>query len=415
MSFIILYLIFVVTYILYGSVVIGGIGSPRSIMAIVMFFACLFEKKKLKFDKYIVLYLVFVFFYAISSYSTGFFSDFLGRFFRQNFVSCVCFWSTYLYVKKSNKDVNTLMYIFMGVGLLDAVITIGQFSNASFSTDLMNLLGISIDEEYSDTAASVSDLYGYVMPGIFGQVTNGYYLSITCLFALYSRKGKIRWYNILMWLIIVYALFLCQERSAFFMGVLLSLFCFYKNMKDKLNIVFRMVVTTAVLLLLLNLRDFIMSGDTRYALGLDLTNRDFILIHALAFIQDNLLQGGFHLYMQTNPYPHNLALNALIYGGLFGGIVILALVFLQSIKVIKYIFRPMKEIDLSAFIFGLAFLAFTASSIFHNLSVVSGEGIIWIIWAAFFFIGYGDKEKKKYVTNKSMTNENSNNTIRLSR
>lgn len=415
MIFNIVYFIFVVAYILYGNVIIGGIASPRALMAIIMFFLCFIEKERLKFDKYLILYLAFVFFYAFSSYNTGFFNDFLVRFFRQYFVSCVCFWSTYLYVKKSNKNVNLLMYVFMGVGLLNAFITIGQFSNASFSMDLMDFLGISIEEEFSDKAASAYDLSGYVLPGIFGQVTNGYYLSITCLFALYSRNGKIRWYNILMWLIIVYALFLCQERSAFFMGVLLSLFCFYKNMKDKLNIVFRMVVTTAVLLLLLNLRDFIMSGDTRYALGLDLTNRDFVLIRALAFIQDNLLQGGFHLYMQTNPFPHNLALNALIYGGLFGGIVILVLVFLQTIKVIKYIIRPMKQIDLAAFILGLAFLAFTANSIFHNLSVVSGEGVIWIIWAAFYFIGYGDKENKKQVSSKSKTNENSNNTIRLSR
>ena len=63
-----LYLIFLISSILYGSLYIGPV-TPRQIMSVVMIVVCI-KEGYLFFDKYAKLYFGFVFFYLVACFST---------------------------------------------------------------------------------------------------------------------------------------------------------------------------------------------------------------------------------------------------------------------------------------------------------------------------------------------------------
>lgn len=382
MRYKILYILFFISYILLGGIVYRGVASPRVLMAYAIFFVIIREHR-FCFDKYIGLFIAFVFFYGLSSLYTGYIGDFISKFFRLYLIAYTAYAATKVYVKKY-RSVDWLIYIFVFIGLLDAVVTIGQFYSNQMAITIPMILNPNFADEFEDTTIKADSLSGFVLPGLFTYVVNGYYLSIMCIMALFSKDKKIHWWNLTLWMVIIYALFLCQERTAFVAGLFLSLFAIYRSLADRANFLFKAIIITGVTIGLVYLYEYMIMGNMRYAYGFEITGRSDVWGNAISFIKEHFLLGGHSLFVAHNTPAHNLFLNSFIYGGLFGAILIFILIILQFKVVIKYIIRPYKEIDPSVFFFSLAFIAFTLNSFNHNLSVVSGEGLVWILWAVIY-------------------------------
>ena len=93
-----LYLIFLISSILYGSLYIGPV-TPRQIMSVVMIVVCI-KEGYLFFDKYAKLYFGFVFFYLVACFSTGGFDIALRNLLSYYLVAFVGYQSTRMIISK---------------------------------------------------------------------------------------------------------------------------------------------------------------------------------------------------------------------------------------------------------------------------------------------------------------------------
>ena len=106
-----------------------------------------------------------------------------------------------------------------------------------------------------------------------------------------------------------------------------------------------------------------------------------IWVKAVEFLSSNILVGGPQAaskYIGTE--AHNLILNAFIWGGLFGGLVILAMIWKMLCHSISVLLKSRKNLVLSA-IFALGFCSYTATSFFHNVSIISGSELSFLLIA----------------------------------
>ena len=120
---------------------------------------------------------------------------------------------------------------------------------------------------------------------------------------------------------------------------------------------------------------------------MDLTGRDDIYRGALAYLSDNPIIGSSFEYMRLyGRMPHNLILSAFIYGGLFGGLVIIILLFKQLKVCVRHYFNNNFSFNLRVISMAVAYCAVIADGIVHNLSIVNGDIIGWLIWST--LLGY---------------------------
>lgn len=385
MLFQLLYVLFVICQLLWGSYYIGGIITPRQVMVILMFGACIVEKE-IRLDKYWKLYLVFLACFGLSSAFSGYFSLFFRQLIGFYFASFIAYRSTNAMVKKYRAE-NVIINTFLIIGLLDAFVTVGQFLNIPFANHFVDIMHFSgTDEKFLALQNRMETMYGVAIPGIVGDVLNGYLLSFISVLALFDKDGVIKIRNVLMWIIIIIGSFCVQERSGFYSGLVFSLFVMFKMM-SKLSKKYRIVIIPFFILIVAissaYLFDALNSSDFRYNSGGDMSDRSIIYANAWEFFKQHPW-GGFFLGIENGVLSHNLFLNALIFGGWLGGLMLFIILWIQFSKIVPILFQSIKNHnDYVRLLFAVAYTMFTINSLVHNLSIVSGDATIWILWGCF--------------------------------
>ena len=392
MFFRILYVLFVASQLLWGSYYLGGIITPRQLMVVIMFIVCVVEKS-IKIDKYWWLYLVFLVCFGVSSFFTGYSDQFIRQLIGLFFASFVSYRSTIVMVEKYSAE-STIIKTFIAIGLLDAVVTIGQFYNVPLANDFVSMMHFSgTDEWFTDYQRRVDILYGVTIPGIVGDVINGYLLSFVSIIALYNKENRIKIFNIILWVILMIGSFCVQERSGFFAGLILSLFMVFKSLSASNRNIKAIIIPLFVVLVAIGatyLFDALLASEMRYNIGGDMSNRSTIYAKSWDFILQHPW-GGFFLLSDLGTYPHNLFLNALVFGGWLGGIMIFIILGMQFVKMLPLFIRPIKgHNDYLRLVIALAYTAFTGNSLLHNLSIVTGDATIWILWGCFIALSGRD-------------------------
>ena len=378
-----LYVIFIIVSVLYRYEMITSTVSYRHVISLIMLGVSLFAGYRA--DKYMWLYLAFLFCFAISSFVTGYSGMFFNRFFGTYLPFITACSATYVLIRKY-QGADLLIWLFVGIGLFDAVITIGQFFRWGFVDQVYSFFSFSYDEDFIEASYQRSDYYGRVLVGLFDSVTNGYFLSAVSLLVLCNKKCKF-FINVLLWVVMISASFLAQERSGFFLAVIFSVFIFIRYLGQKIGYVGVIVGVIIMLFLAVYAADhtgLLLNGDFRYSKGFDMQNREELRNSAWSYFLQHPLGGFYDYTARGNGHPHIFIINAFLYGGIFGGVIVIYLLFLQLIKIFPFLFKKFSDPNAEwAFVWGLIYVDYTLISMLHNASILSGTFLFFIWWGAF--------------------------------
>lgn len=384
MRYKILYILFFIAALLYNNFRLIGEITPRNLMTVIMFVACIIEDRRILIDKWLGFYLLFLFFFALSSMITGYLQPFLHRLVGYYFVGYVGYWSTMILIRKYN-SIRLLVYLFLIIGMLDSLVTVGQFFSLPLFKAIPQYLGIGVGVDFLDDYAYGEEALGIVLPGILGNdVYNGYFLMVVGIISLYYLQSGFKIIALIPWLVSITASFMVQQRAPFYMLLVASIFVFFmviRNSKSKLKWLFLLALLILVPYGLKYLLGLLMSGGTRYSIGIETTGRDEIYRRSIDFINNNFFIGGF---FKSGLAPHNMFLTAWISGGILGFITIVVLSIMQIIEIIRMYLKKVGQNTFVYFLFGLAFVGFTMNSMFHNAGLTSGDFVLWTLWGAFW-------------------------------
>lgn len=123
----------------------------------------------------------------------------------------------------------------------------------------------------------------------------------------------------------------------------------------------------------------------RYSdMGFEIDNRDVYIQGAFNYLRYHPMGGNFEYLASGGGYPHNCFVNALLYGGIFGGSILIVMYFVQLIMVIKVVYNYVvkKSGSTMLLVFSLAYLTYMVNSLVHNASLVAGNEMFFLLWAA---------------------------------
>lgn len=383
MRFKILYCIYLVICLFYGVVPVFGAISLRHLFTLLMLIMC-FREGGLKLDKFLKWYMVFLFFYVLIEVVTGYSSFVFNKLIGTYLASITIYMATKTIITKY--DAGRLIIMMLVVcGLLNAVVAIAQFYGSPLAQTIPGILHINIAEEEL-TMYEKDDLHGYNVGGLIGAVLSGYFLSATAVLALYNRKGKISLFNWTVFAILFFALFLVQERAGFVAGVICAfLFLALVSVRNRRTLVTSVLVLIVAGIVITQLgSQFVSFEDTRYvAKGMVDYDKIDQAKNGLIWVLSNPLGGANSYYASGGYYPHNFFANALLYGGVFGGMVLIGILIAQLVKIGKVFHSYMKGKTSSVLLVVLcvAYLCYTINSFSHNYSLVFGGETIFLLWA----------------------------------
>lgn len=390
MWYIILYILFFIAQLLYGSWHVLGPMTPRHIMTIVMFFVCIRQRAFVR-DKYMQHFYIYIILFLLLGLGGGYVSQTFTKFFAYFFVSIIAYYSTLLFADKY-KGSHYLVVTLIVLGILNSVVTIGNMFMMSWATRITDFLHLSNSAdllEYVGDRVNTETMDGFAVPGIISDVGNGYFMAYMSVLALYSKDKKIHIYQLAIYVFFLVTLFFIQERTALVAGLLLSMYALFRiltmhnyianNKKHMIQI----SIIVGLIYLIPIAYDYMSNGSSRYATdGFDYAGgRTGLNNMSYQFLVSNPWGGFFDFYNQYHVYPHNLFYNALIYGGIIGGFSIFSLLWKQMKLSYSIITKRIEETDYDFFLFSLMFLAYNLCSLTHNQSVVTGDPTFWVLWA----------------------------------
>ena len=382
MRFKITYCIYLIISLFYEVIPLMGPITLRHILTIVMLFMCYIEHG-LKLDKFLKWYLVFLGFHAFVEVYTGFSAYIVNKILGTYLASIALYLATKIMVKKYNAG-DLIIKVLVIAGVVNAFVAIGQFYGSRIAQIIPQRLHIYIKEEYLELYEK-DDLHGLYVGGLMGPVASGYFLSATSILALYNKNNKISIYNWAAFAIIIFGLFLVQERAGLASGIFctllfIAIFTIHNRKSIKSQDLVKFFATIVVIYIA---SCFVSIKDTRYfQLGLEDEERPRLAFNALKWVINNPLGGKNYYYSLGGGYPHNFLVNSLLFGGVIGGTVIIGIVFSQLLKILKiglaYLVRGMSSPLLLSL--GMAYLCYTINSFFHNYSLVTGGEIMFLLW-----------------------------------
>lgn len=390
----VLYIIFVVICVVYPYNTIMAPITFRHILSLLMLGVCVNEGFKL--DKYLKLYCVFLLFLGVSSLATGYFVTFISKFLGTYIPIITAYAATYLLIKKYN-GASLLVWLFVVIGVFNAVITIAQFLHLDFVDTLFTRFHLHYDEEFLERSSTKMNLEGFAIPGLFNYVINGYFLSASALLVLYNKKSYLI-LNLVLWAIVIIASLLAQERTGFFLAAFFSFFIIAKHLytkNEKTGFLITALFIILVIALTVQYFDVLSSSGLRFSKGFEDDGRQELRAGAWSYLINNPLGGIYDFDAGNNRHPHNFFVNAFLYGGIFGGVVVIYLVILQVLKIFPYLIKKnVTEYSQWAFIWGLMYVDYTLNSMMHNASIMLGNFTFFIWWGAFLAFADLDKESK---------------------
>ncbi|MEP7106922.1 MAG: hypothetical protein ABI760_03055 [Ferruginibacter sp.] len=283
--------------------------------------------------------------------------------------------------------------ILLFFAFINSLVTILQFFKVPYVWNFTNLLFSSItylDEglvEVGDTVFNGS------LFGIVGNVVyNGYLLSAILPFCIYfiknySGRNKI-FYLVLSLLVFatsVIALVMLQQRTALMIGLAFLFLLFVK----KISISTLAFCALSVLVLYFSY-DAVLDGvksllNVEYLRIEDLKDMDRASVYTLipGYLAKYYFFGGIsNYYVFIHPIailPHNIFLNSFIYFGLIG----FCIFFYLTVIMMKTVLNGIKS-DGLAYFSALAFFGYWLNGLTHNLSIVTGDIFIWVLYLLLF-------------------------------
>lgn len=387
MRFKIAYIVFFVSILFYSSFRVVGPVTPRHIMTIVMFVMCINEDKKVYKDKYFRWYLLFIFCFGFSSLWTYYLDKFLTFLLAYFFVAYVAYWATMILIKKHN-GTSVLVNTIVVLGILNALTTIGQFYEIGIFNRIPEIMRINVSEDFLELAEERDEFEGISLPGLLsGAVSNGYFAMTATLLSLWYQRNRFSFIRLIPWGIGMIGLYVTQQRAPFFITTALSLYIMFKVMGKNtggLTPIIRLAFIVVAVFGVLYFLAYTSSSEMRYVKGFEDKSRVGLIQKTMEYLSQHILLGGrFHSQSMGVRPPHNLFLNAWLYGGILGLFVIFGITIKQVVLVAKQTIGKQFLMDYSKTIFGLVFLAYTVNSMVHNQSIVTGDAVIWILWGAF--------------------------------
>lgn len=418
-----LYVAFVIAVVFYGQVRLMFGLTPRHIAIVVMLIACMKQQGvPFPMGRIMKTYLVFILTFLISATVTGYLDKVLITYYIAAFVG---YWATKILIVKY-KDSHLLLNTIIILGVLNAIVTIGQTFGLQFSDQIVSALHLKLPEKYVnviDASEGENKMLLLTRPGLFANaVYNGYFLMTAGIASLFLLTHKFSLWRLIPWIIIFMGCICVQERGPIILLAVFSAFAFFRTLFIKRNayiflmIVFGLLVyyiTGAVASILPvgsmdpgRSRSSIVIYDdndesesdnwanisritkeSRFAdVGLKDAGRENIYSQTIDYIMDHPFIGGTHrLRAQYGIYPHNLFLLAFVYGGIIGGVTILLILFWQIKPLWRVLRRKIADTNPVCFFAGLAYVAYTLNSLVHNRSIVTGDEVIWMLWGLFYF------------------------------
>lgn len=419
-SFKSLYVAFFAAVVFYGRLRLMFGLTPRHIAIIVMLIACLRSGVSFPMGRIMKAYFLFVLAFIVSAFVTGYIKNVLITYYV---AACIGYWATKILIIKYN-DGHLLLRILIALGVLNAVVTIGQMLGQSFADQLVSFFRLTLPEKYiekMDQEGSESMALLLTRPGLFSSaVYNGYFHMTAGAASLVLIASKFQPLRLIPWILIVLGCICVQERGPIIILSVLSAVAFYKTLfLKKYAYVLFVLVFAFVVYSLTGAIDSVLphgmdsratqttymitdyddsssesqAGYSRYMkesrfaeLGLDETGRGDIYDQATDYLIDHPFLGGYHRLARTyGMAPHNLFLNAFIYGGFVGGIAILFILLWQIKPLWRVLTKKIERTNPVCFFAGLAYVAFTLNSFVHNKSIVTGDEMLWMLWALFYY------------------------------
>jgi hypothetical protein len=387
---------FVIAVVFYGQLrLLFGL-TPRHIAIAVMLIACIKQQGvPFPMGRIMKTYFVFIFTYLVSATLTGYFGDVLIMYYIG---ACVGLWATKILVVKYQGG-SLLLYLLIVLGVLDALVTIGQTFNMSFPDKLISFFQLSLPEEYLEiinTEGREDMVLRLTRPGLFANfVYNGYFLMTAGVVSLMLFTRKLWIQGFIPWVIISFGCFCVQERGPIIILALLSALAFYKMIISKKYALFILPFIFIVLSIAEPFYSLSYIGndysefieDSRFVdIGLNDSGRENIYSKTIDYLMEHPIIGGLHrLRAMYGIYPHNLFLIAFCYGGLVGGVTIMLILFWQIKPLWRVLRRKIADTNPVCFFAALAYLAYTLNSLVHNRSIVTGDELMWMLWGVFFF------------------------------
>ena len=240
---------------------------------------------------------------------------------------------------------------------------------------------------------------GVAAGGLLGDIENGYFLSAATILSLLNIKnGKIGIINWALFIFLFFALFATQERAGLGMGVLCcGTYIFINTKENRSNIwAIALFVVFAVYFGGQYFSSIIDIDTTRYGLeGSDMGGRKELSSGAWSYILSNPLGGAFDFFAKGNREPHNFIANSFLYGGILGGLVVIAIIFSQLVRITRIVVKSLSshKYSYSIVVFSLMYLAYTGNSAFHNLSLVTGSDMFFLLWGAIVGLSISEVSK----------------------
>ena len=387
----ILFLIYISAIVLCGSINIGPISIRVIATSLMIVYLLITHKKKNRVsdidNSYIKLYLLFSLLMGLALLINGEFVefDFIKKFLAYNLVSIIAFIAVSRFITSTNK-LNLLIITLLSIIFVDSIITILQYNG--------NSIGWAIGYLFSDIDKSVSkigdrdSLLGIsVTPGIFGDVVkNAFYLAAVTplgLCLINSRYNtKLKAFAIIVILCSCVATFMTQQRAAVAMLILILLLSIYILFRKRTILLLSILLVSV--LLFLSYSDFSFDFDIGRLGDRNDQNREKLASDAIDFIIAHPMWGGPASFLEQTKLPaHNLVLDAYIYSGLFGFIIMMVLFIKTTRRSIVTIINGMrKKNDYMIIIFSAAsVLCCMGYGLLHNTSFLSGEVIVFILLA----------------------------------
>lgn len=430
-SFKSLYVAFVAAVLFYGQVrVMFGL-TPRHIAIAAMLIACLRSGVPYPNGRIIKAYIVFVFTFLVSALVTGYVRDVLIVYYIAAYIGI---WATKILIEKYRSG-SLLLYTIVVLGVINAVVTIGQALGLTLADRIISFFQLSLPDKYviqMEEDGSDDLVLMLTRPGMFiSAVYNGYFLMTSGVVSLLLVARDSRLLRVVPWFVISLGCICVQERGPIFILTVFSALIFYRTLVLKrfalglllsLFVLSIHFVTNTIASVLPQRIETISvytpSGMTdeddessdvmqnnssslrknRLAdLGFDDTGRGRIYGQVTDYLMDHPFVGGYHRLKRIYGHaPHNLFLNAFIYGGIIGGFAIMLILIWQAPPLWRVLRRKIHKTDTICFFAGLAYVAFTLNSLVHNKSIVTGDEMVWMLWALFYY------EYRKYYNSPSL-------------
>lgn len=386
-----------------GGFIIGPV-SIRIYLSIIMFIYLFINRYKFPLIKEVLLYFLFIIFYLIALLANGEYFEidfpkyFLGRYF-------VCFVVIYAILRLINnvKSLNSVIKFICYIGLANALISILQFFGNSFAISVSTYFNPihaeagSLDylDKFIDGDSEGVGAFGF----FFSNVANGYFSVIPCLLILYliniEKRIVYKYTYVLFSLILLFSLFVVQQRLV--MVLTLGFYCYLFFKKYKILTLPLVFILVGILYMIVDVLNFGFQDLGRLQ-NLEDNKREIIYSLSLDFIKENLMFGG---QLKSGEYllnngasvssSHNFILNAFVYSGVFGAIILVYLFIKLLINCIAYLINNNKP----TLYIAIALIIYLLNSLTHNKSLVTGDEVIWILFGLLIVSSNNMDENKK--------------------